>query len=193
MKKSELSAFSKWIYARLTQIPVLAGKGFDRSHLSIVDGCLELLDGGSGSVWDGLPALIQDAGKCHGWEWNGIYVKRDLSMQLRNAAGPPVCECLPLRGGMGDSGTCFDALLMNQSLIITSPTTWPGYVSCDHRSGIDTVASIVCPLRDSNSRPCAVWDLDSSHPVLATDLMFFDAVLSSLCVVSPFSDSAVSS
>lgn len=190
MNKIELYAFSKWINARLTQIPVPAGEGYERSYQSIVDGCLGLLDGGS--VWDGLPTIIQDAGKCRGWEWNGIYVKRENAMQLRNAAGPPVCESLPLRGGMGESGTCFDALLMNQSIIITSPSTWPGYVSCDHRSGIDTVASIVCPLRDSNSRPCAVWDLDSSRPVIASDLMFFDAILSSLSAVSPFEGEIVS-
>lgn len=128
-----------------------------------------------------LPGHVGRAMAGFGWLWNGIYVLGpNGELHLGPAHGPPVCSPLERHGGALTSGMCFDALAMNQTLVAHDVTQWPGYVSCDSASGLGTLASIVCPLRDPDGRPFAVWDLDATQPLEDGDVRFMDVLLSSL-------------
>jgi len=61
---------------------------------------------------------------------------------------------------------------MNQTIAVDDVAQWPGYVSCDGASGLNTASSIVCPIRDSEGRPIAVWDLDSEQKLAPEDAVF---------------------
>ena len=75
---------------------------------------------------------------------------------------------------------CFDAMLMNQTLITNEVSRWPGYVSCDGPSGLETTAGMVCPIRNGVGIPFAVWDLDSTRFLEGADAFFFDRFYASL-------------
>jgi putative methionine-R-sulfoxide reductase with GAF domain len=110
-------------------------------------------------------------------------VRRGDELHLANgAAGPPVCSPLKLEkdGRAGSSGSCWDALLMNQTMAVDDVAQWPGYVSCDGASGLNTVSSIVSPIRDSRGRPIAVWDLDSEQKVAPEDAFFMGSYFDTL-------------
>lgn len=142
-----------------------------------------------------LPERIASHLGPHGWDWNGFYVLDPSGiLRLGPAHGPPVCaELSPSNAPAGPlpppftSGMCFDGLVLNQTLYASRstdpsgrPGPWPGYVSCDAESGLDTVAGIVSPLRDPGGRPIAVWDLDASRPLATGDVRFVDVFFASL-------------
>ncbi len=102
------------------------------------------------------------------------------SAERAAAAGPPVCHTMEGSGGVGTSGMCFDALLMNQTLVAAEVKRWPGYVSCDGESGLETRSGIVCPIRGARATPLAVWDLDSTQEAEPEDPPFFDRLLATL-------------
>ena len=133
-----------------------------------------------------LPRRFGEAMGPHGWLWNGFYVLgADGALHLGPAHGPPVCALLEPSGGLFRSGMCFDALLLNQTLAARDVGAWPGYVSCDHASGLATVSGIVAPLRDPAGRPFAVWDLDAAQPVTPADVRFCDALFATLARLVP--------
>jgi putative methionine-R-sulfoxide reductase with GAF domain len=134
----------------------------------------------SGTIWRSVPAIIRGVLRPRGFEWNGIYARGDDLLRLFSAAGPPVCAELPLKGGVGASGMCWDAILMNQTVVAADVKLWPGYVSCDGESGLLTSASLVCPIRDRSGTPIAVWDLDATKPVEPADPPFFDRLFASV-------------
>jgi len=127
-----------------------------------------------------LPRAIGEAMAPHGWLWNGYYVARGDELHLGSAHGPPVCTPLERSGGPLSSGMCFDALALNQTLAAFETKRWPGYVSCDAASGLQTVSGLVCPVRDPAGRPIAVWDLDATQPITPGDVRFFDVLFATL-------------
>ena len=127
-----------------------------------------------------LPGRIGEAMEPFGWLWNGFYVARDGALHLGFAHGPPVCTPLERSGGPLSSGMCFDALALNQTLAAFDTKRWPGYVSCDVASGLQTVSGIVCPVRDPAGRPIAVWDLDATRRITPGDVRFFDVLFATL-------------
>jgi len=133
--------------------------------------------------WKKVPDIIRGAMEGRGWAWNGIYVRRGERLELFCAAGPPVCHVLERRGGPGTSGMCWDALLMNQTVSAADVKAWPGYVSCDGESGLQTRAGLVCPIRGAGGRPLAVWDLDATLPLEAAETAFCDALFATLSVL----------
>lgn len=137
----------------------------------------------AGAVLPGVPGSIGRRMAPFGWKWNGFYVLgEDGELHVGPAHGPPVCALLERDGAGGpfSSGMCFDGLLLNQTLVAHAAKEWPGYVSCDARSGLSTVAGIVVPVRDGDGRPLAVWDLDATEPVLPADVRFFDVLFATL-------------
>lgn len=138
-------------------------------------------------VWRRLPMAIQAVFGGRGYAWNGIYARDGDTLRLFAAAGPPVCASLERSGdrGVGSSGMCFDGLLMNQTLVAARSKDWPGYVSCDGASGLRTVAGIVCPIRNAQGTPIAVWDVDIVQALEPEDGPFFDKLWASLSVLYP--------
>ncbi len=134
--------------------------------------------------WCEIPRAIQKTFGPRGFAWNGIYRVSARTLELVAAAGPPVCTALPLAGGPGSSGMCWDGVLMNQTLVAGDVKRWPGYVSCDGESGLRTVAGLVCPIRESGGRPIAVWDLDSTRPLAPEDPLFFDRLFATLSIAA---------
>lgn len=134
--------------------------------------------------WSWVPGEIHSIFGHRGWAWNGIYALREEStLRLVASAGPPVCNTLVRRGGVGSSGMCFDGILMNQTLVAAPVSAWPGYVSCDSESGIATAAGMVSPIRDAHGTPIAVWDLDSTESLNPSDPFFFDRYFATLSAV----------
>ena len=177
---------------------VTTGGGAPRSaersavHGAIVSECARLLDALEGPdltpLLVRLPRVIGEAAGELGWRWNGIYVLGDDGkLHLGPAHGPPVCSPLePAAGAAGaaprplTSGMCFDALVLNQTMAGYDVGTWPGYVSCDAASGLQTRAGIATPLRDAGGQPVAVWDCDSVEEVELADVRFAEVLFSTL-------------
>jgi len=136
---------------------------------------------GPSSLSARLPGIIGRAMQPFGWLWNGIYrLREDGKLHLGPAHGPPVCSELERSGGPLSSGMCFDALLMNQTLAAYDAKAWPGYLSCDAESGLQTVSGIVCPIRDTEGRAVGVWDLDATERVEPIDVRFMDVLFATL-------------
>lgn len=135
--------------------------------------------------WRDIPHWIQAAFTERGWLWNGIYTWYGDALHLFAAAGPPVCATLAQHGGIGTSGMCVDAVLMNQTLLANDVKAWPGYVSCDGESGLQTKSGLVVPIRDASRQPIAVWDLDSTESLHASDAYFFERYFATLCALTP--------
>ncbi|MCA8971153.1 MAG: hypothetical protein KDC95_15280 [Planctomycetes bacterium] len=129
-----------------------------------------------------LPRTIGRRFEACGWAWNGYYVLREdaSALDLGHAFGPPVCTPLDRHGGVLASGMCWDAILANQALLAEDVGKWPGYVSCDNKSGLTTAAGLVCPIRDATGLPIAVWDLDAHSALSANDLRAMGALFSTL-------------
>ena len=139
---------------------------------------------GSGqSIWRQIPRAIHDIFASRGWGWNGFYVQHGNQLDLaEGAVGPPVCATLFLAdsAAVGSSGSCWDAILMNQPIALHDVTGWPGYVSCDGESRLKTVSGLVCPVRDADHRPIAVWDLDAEERLAPEDALFMSRVFATL-------------
>ncbi|MCB9891894.1 MAG: hypothetical protein H6832_15695 [Planctomycetes bacterium] len=133
-------------------------------------------------VLSALPRMIGQRFERRGWAWNGYYVAREdaSALDLGHAFGPPVCTPLDRNGGILASGMCWDAILANQALLAEDVGQWPGYVSCDNKSGLTTAAGLVCPIRDATGRPVGVWDLDAHGALTASDLRAMGALFSTL-------------
>jgi len=151
-------------------------------YLALVAATATLLTSENG-LWRQLPATIREIFEHRGWAWNGIYVLKDHQLELAAAAGPPVCHTLIQSGGVGTSGMCFDALLLNQTQVSADVKSWPGYVSCDGESGLATQAGLVCPIRGEDGNPVAVWDLDCTQALEPEDAPFFDRLFQVLSLL----------
>ena len=174
MKEHLATTLSEWLHLLLRQW--LGGIPDEREteYASVIRGTADLLKLGE-SFWQQLPSLLYDVFGSRGWKWNGVYVRRGDELQLaEGAAGPPVCSPLILdeSGNVGSSGSCWDAVLMNQTIALDNVAQWPGYVSCDEASSLKTASGIVCPIRDGTGRPIAVWDLDSEERIVPEDPIF---------------------
>lgn len=197
-------AFRTWMEQRLEQLPGVAPE--DRADYAALIEATAGLFSTPATLWARLPEVIHERFESRGWAWNGIYeLERDRAVSgpdaghgsgaaapvldrlvLRAAKGPPVCSELERTGGVGSSGMCFDAVLTGQSLAAARTKAWRGYHSCDAESGLATISGMVVPIRDRAGHVRAVWDLDATEPLRATDLAFFDALLASLSLGSPF-------
>jgi len=136
-------------------------------------------------LWQNLPAIIQTIFQQRGWKWNGFYVRRPNQLELSYLAGPPTCNTLDLldNGAVGSSGVCWDCIHLNDVIPVDDVTQYVGYVDCDKISHIKTVSEIVCPIRNAEDEPIAVWDLDSEQKIAPEDVAFlerFFAMLSAL-------------
>ena len=148
--------------------------------------CESLRDG---DPWKAFPASIAAGMSDAGWQFNGIYALRGVlperRLELLHSAGPPVCATIEEKGGVHTSGMCFDAVLRGAPQLAADVSTWPGYVSCDGDRGLKTVSGIAVPLVDATGTIRAVWDLDSTEPLEATDALFVCTLISRLLAVSP--------
>lgn len=175
------TAFRDWMM-RSVELAPAQEDGRTAEQEALIDAIAAILP--DGSPWRGLPRIIHSVFGGRGWAWNGIYARHDdRQLILAAAHGPPVCATLDLLGEVGSSGMCWDAILMNQTLVARDVKRWPGYVSCDGESGLATAAGIVCPIRDGEGRPIAVWDLDSTEPLLGGDGPFMDRIFATLSAI----------
>jgi putative methionine-R-sulfoxide reductase with GAF domain len=182
MKDHLATDFSEWLHLVLRQWPGGIPDPRETEYAVIIRGTVELLRH-RGSFWRSLPTLIHDVFGGRGWKWNGVYVRRGNELQLaEGAAGPPVCSPLKLdeSGRVGSSGSCWDAILMNQTIALDNVSQWPGYVSCDEASRLKTASGIVCPIREAAGSPIAVWDLDSEVKLAAEDPIFMERYFNTL-------------
>jgi putative methionine-R-sulfoxide reductase with GAF domain len=174
MKEDLATNLSEWLHLVLRQWPGGMADERRNEYTRVISGTADLLTQGE-ALWRKLPTLLHDVFGSRGWKWNGVYVRCGDELRLaEGAAGPPVCSPLILdeSGGVGSSGSCWDAVLMNQTIALAHVSQWPGYVSCDETSGLQTASGIACPIRDGNGRPIAVWDLDSAESLAPEDPIF---------------------
>lgn len=135
-------------------------------------------------VWNRLVAEVGRLFRPRGWAWNGIYRLGGDRLELSVACGPPVCATLERTGGVGSSGACFDGILLNRTLVIPDTSRWPGYVSCDGHSGLQTRSSIVIPIRSSCGSPVGVWDLDCEQCVTCADGLLMEALIGCIALTT---------
>ena len=173
--------FASWLLGSLDQWPGGLASRVLAEYRRAIEGVAETI--GAGTVWKEAPRILRTVYLQRGFAWNGIYAQSGETLRLFSAAGPPVCAELSRRGGLGTSGMCWDAILMNQTLASPDVKRWPGYVSCDDDSGLRTVSGLVCPIRNGAGTPIAVWDLDCTAPLLPEDPLFFDRVFATLSAV----------
>ena len=158
---------------------------------SLVERVASRLEAGETNILREIPGWIAEGFAEFGWQWNGFYVRDDRALHLGHAHGPPVCTPLELHGGLFSSGMCWDAILSEQCLVMHKSRPWPGYVSCDGPSGLQTVAGIACPLRDREGRIVGVWDLDSTAPLDSSEPHCSQVFFSTLCVCVEVSPAAL--
>lgn len=178
--------FRDWMTRALDLAPTAIPKPRRAEYAALIEVAAGLFS--DPEPWRQLPAAIRHVFGDRGWAWNGIYARHtEDQLLLVAAAGPPVCATLdaPAGAGVGDAGMCWDALLMNQTVVAANVKAWPGYVSCDGESGLATVAGLVCPIRDEDGRPVAVWDLDSTAPLAPEDPPFMDRFWASFSALLP--------
>jgi len=148
--------------------------------------CAGALD--EGHPWTALPEIVLEVMSPFGWDWNGIYLLRGeipgRRLELAYAAGPPVCNTIQEQQG-GASGMCFDAIEQGSILVAADVDRWPGYIRCDGESGLRTVAGIARPIFDESGEVVAVWDLDASEAVHASDALVMDALIERLGADGP--------
>ncbi len=137
--------------------------------------------------WKTLVQSVSQHFDSVGWKWNGLYrLEARDRLELHLAAGPPVCQTLYGDGEVGSSGMCFDALYRHQSLSTNEAHDWPGYVSCDHESGLSTSGALVIPLlKADGSAYWGVWDLDSESPLMSSDALFMERLIACLATLTP--------
>ncbi|MDP6447189.1 MAG: hypothetical protein QGG36_17065 [Pirellulaceae bacterium] len=181
----------EWLHRILDQWPGGLVDSRRAEYSSLIE-CVECLLAGGDNVWLQLPRCISEVFADRGWAWNGFYVRHGDQLDLApGAAGPPVCATLLLDGdgAVGRSGSCWDAMLMNQCIALQDVKKWPGYVSCDGESSLQTVSGIICPVRDATQRPIAVWDLDAEQRISADDPVLMSRLLETLsAVLQPIPD-----
>ena len=175
------TTFRNWMQRTVARDPAFDHQRRDERE-RLIDAIAATLS--APSPWQAVPRAIHQVLGDRGWEWNGIYVRHtERQLVLAVAHGPPVCATLDLEGDVGTSGMCWDAVLMNQALVTSDARQWPGYVSCDSESGLETAASIVCPIRNGEGRPIAVWDLDATKPLDPGDGPFMERVFATLSAI----------
>ncbi len=152
----------------------------------LVRRCAGALD--EGHPWTALPEIVLEVMAPFGWDWNGIYMLRGelpgRRLELEHSAGPPVCNTIQEQQGQA-SGMCFDAIEQGSILVAADVDKWPGYVRCDGESGLRTVAGIARPIFDESGEVVAVWDLDASEAVHASDALVMDALIERLGADGP--------
>ncbi|MAB78454.1 MAG: hypothetical protein CMJ89_03780 [Planctomycetes bacterium] len=150
---------------------------------TIIEGTGALLVRPARDLLENLPHVIGEAMQPFGWLWNGFYHCRNGNRDEIHASyafGPPVCSALERSGGPLSSGMCFDSLCLNQTLAAYEIKNWPGYRSCDATSGLATVSSIVCPLRNPEGKAIGVWDLDATETIHPGDVRAMDVLFGTL-------------
>jgi len=76
---------------------------------------------------------------------------------------------------------CFDAVDQGSLLVARDVKSWPGYVSCDGESGLQTISGMARPLLDAQGNVVAVWDVDIVEKLHPCDGLFIDALLEGIC------------
>ena len=187
MNNETATRFESWMTQMLDHRAGAVAPDRSADYRALIDLTRQHLEECEGhDLYQRLPRAIQSVFERRGWDWNGIYALDGDKLKLFAAAGPPVCAELDRSGGVGESGMCFDALGMNQTLVTDDPKKWPGYVSCDGESGLQTAAGIVSPIRDDDHRPVAVWDLDAVAPLSDSDPIFMDHYFATLSIMRPY-------
>ena len=177
------TVFREWMHRSIDLGPSLPPPRRDEQR-ALVDAIAPTLL--RADPWTSVAEAIHGVLASRGWAWNGFYMRHQPDqLLLVGACGPPVCATLDRTGDVGSSGMCWDAILMNQTVVATDVAQWPGYVSCDGESGLGTVAGLVCPVRDERGRPVGVWDLDSTRPLEPEDGPFMDRLFATLSAVHP--------
>ncbi|MEM7168182.1 MAG: GAF domain-containing protein [Planctomycetota bacterium] len=184
-RSARVDAFRGWMENLLDLYPSPIAASREEAFRTLVATTANHL-AGADPTWPQVPMLLREHFAELGWEWNGIYALRTGVLQLVTAAGPPVCATLERTGGVGSSGMCHDAVLMGQAIVAARAKRWPGYVSCDGESGLGTVAGMAVPLRNPGGQIVAVWDLDSTQPLLPEDVFFCERYLASLGPFEPW-------
>ena len=70
-------------------------------------------------------------------------------------------------------------------LVAADVSRWPGYISCDGESGLNTVAAMARPIIDASGEVVAVWDLDCSQQICASDALVMDSLIEGLSLAGP--------
>ena len=131
--------------------------------------------------WSLLPGIVSETMESFGWDWNGIYLLKGSGsahrLELLHGAGPPVCTVIEEQPDSRPSGMCFDAVNQGSILVAGDVKQWPGYISCDGESGLETVAGIARPILDPSGEVVAVWDLDCTQQLHPADALVMDALI----------------
>ncbi len=178
----------RWLRLVHDQLPSPPSAQRSAAFLGLVEATEEIL-ADERDLWADLPGEILERYEQFGWAWNGIYAQRGTAparrLELVSAAGPPVCASIEEQGGgFGSSGMCFDALLSGHPVAAADVKRWPGYLSCDRTSGLQTVAGLVVPIHGPKG-PVAVWDLDSTAPLDPSDSVLFGALITRAAAAQP--------
>jgi putative methionine-R-sulfoxide reductase with GAF domain len=149
------------------------------AYRELVSRCSLALD--EQDPWAELPAIIADLMGAFGWGWNGIYLLKgngaQRSLELLHAAGPPVCTTIEETPDSENNGMCFDAVNQGSILVASDVKKWPGYISCDEESGLETCSGMARPILDEAGDVVAVWDVDSTEPLNPADGLLLDALI----------------
>lgn len=163
----------------IDQLPGDVPEARKKAYRNLVSRSCIALDEPDG--WSLLPDIVGETMNSFGWSWNGIYLLKGggsaRRLELLHAAGPPVCTIIEEQVGSQTSGMCFDALHQGSILVAADVKKWPGYISCDGESGLDTVSGIARPIFDDSGEVVAVWDLDSTEPLNSADALVMDALI----------------
>lgn len=175
--------FRNWMDLVAAQLPGGLPPERRREYGELVADTCGVWDSGP---WAAVPGIVHRIFAPRGWAWNGIYVLTGpRRLELAAGAGPPVCHTIEKSGGLHSSGMCFDALMMNQTVVASDVAAWPGYVSCDAESGLRTVAGMACPIRGEGGSWVAVWDLDALEPLEPWDGLLMDRFFAALAAARP--------
>jgi len=174
--------FSSRLKELIDQLPGNITDERHAAYLGIVDQCSDVLV--ESQPWKRVPAIIGEQMHPFGWHWNGIYHLQGSTphrrLTLGSAWGPPVCATIEEMPG-SRSGMCFDAVDQGSLLVARDVKSWPGYVSCDGESGLQTISGMARPLLDAQGNVVAVWDVDIVEKLHPCDGLFIDALLEGIC------------
>ncbi|MDO8508755.1 MAG: GAF domain-containing protein [Nanoarchaeota archaeon] len=85
--------------------------------------------------------------------WCGFYFAEEEEMIIGPYQGSTACP------NISYSGVCGTSAKKKKTVIVPDVHKFPGHIACDERSR----SEIVVPLKDSQGRVIAVFDVDSTH------------------------------